>query len=149
MSTAVKIVLGVVVGLVLLVVLLVGAGAYWWSRHGDELVRAGRETIEAGESYGAGADEQACVDEGVRRYQQAPGFAGVLKGTVFVRTCLDASRRTEGFCEAVPAESDYAEGRRWRASECQRRGVKDDYCEQLFQQVQEYCGSSRAKGKRQ
>src|SRR5262245_44047828 len=96
-----KALLIIAIVIVLLVVGVVGAGAWWWMRNKDALMNRAKEVVAEGKDFGSKTDNQGCVDESVARYKKEPGFASALSTSIFMRTCLDNSRPTPGFCDSV------------------------------------------------
>jgi hypothetical protein len=125
--------------LVLLVVAVVGV-VYVAQKYGPGLVAAGKQSMDEGRAYGRGTDEEGCVNEAVSRHKRADGLSAVINNNLFLRTCLDASRPTPHFCDAVPQRMEFMKGARWQLDECKRYGLTPErQCGQLFQQVQQYC----------
>ena len=135
-----KAVLIVVIVIVLLVIGVVGAGVFWWMRNKDALMARAKEVVTEGKDFGSHSDNQGCVDETMSRYKKEPGFSSAISNSIFMRTCLDASRPTPGFCASVPGKTEFMKAAEWRRDQCARVDLaKDSYCQQLFQPVQEYC----------
>ncbi len=134
-------VLLVVGGLLLvLIVLAVVAGFFVVRRYGPGLVEAGRQTINEGTEYGRRTDNEGCVNEAVARQARVEGFRDMLRNNVFMRACLEASRPTPGFCDAVPGRTEFMKSITWQQQQCQRYGLSPEkQCTQLFQQVQQFC----------
>ena len=85
-------------------------------------------------------DNQGCVDESISRYKKEPGFSNGISTGIFIRVCLDASRPIPNFCTDVPKPTDFIKAAQWRVEQCRRVDLaKDSYCQQLFQQVEDYC----------
>jgi len=131
------IVLGIII---LLVVGLVAAGGFWFYRNKDALKgKLDTITTEA-RDFGKNTDNQGCVNETVSRYKRDPGFTSAMSNAIFVRICLDNSRATPGFCEAIPKQSEFRRTVQWRKEQCQSAGLeRDSYCESLFTPVQQFC----------
>lgn len=124
----------------LLVLAVIGAGVYWWSRNKDELLARGKAKIEEGREAGRTTDNQGCVDRAIDRYKADPGFASGIASGIFMQSCLDVSSPTEGFCDDVPKESEFIKSGQWRIEQCRRTNLSDDqYCSQLFAPVQRFC----------
>lgn len=133
--------------LLLLLAAAVGTLVYLAMKHGPALVEAGKQSVEDGRAYGQGTDEQGCVNEAVARHGRARGFADTLGSNLFLRSCLEVSRPTPHFCDAVPGRIEFMKSARWQMDECKRYGLAaESQCGQLFQQVQQYCElSGRSK----
>ncbi len=125
---------------ILLVIGVVGAGVFWWMRNKDALVGRAKEVVAEGRDFGKTADNQGCVDESISRYKKEPGFGNAISTSIFMRTCLDASRPTTGFCDNVPKATEFMKSAEWRRDQCKRINLAgDNYCQQLFQPMQEFC----------
>ena len=146
MPTWLKILLAVAMVIVLLVIGVVIAGAFWWSRNKDALISRAKEVVTEGKDFGHQSDNQGCVDESVSRYKKEPGFSNAVSTGIFMRSCLDASKPTPGFCDSVPRETEFIKSAQWRVEQCRRFDLsRDSYCQNLFQPVQQFC----AKGAHQ
>jgi len=137
-----KALLIVAIFVVVLIVGVVGAGVFWWMRNKDALMARAKEVVTEAKDFGRNTDNQGCVDESISRYKKEPGFSSAISNSIFMRTCLDASKPTPGFCNDVPKKTEFMKAAEWRRDQCRRIDLsKDDYCQQLFQPVQEYCES--------
>jgi hypothetical protein len=133
----------VVLGL-LLVVGVIGAGVFWFSRNKDALLARGKAVIEEGQQAGRHTDNQGCVDQSITRYKTEPGFSNGISTSVFMQSCLQESRPTPGFCDAVPKETEFIKSGQWQLAQCQNVGLSSDqYCRQLFQTVERFCDRPR------
>jgi len=142
-----KVLLIIVVILVLLVVGVIGAGVFWWSRNKDAVIGRLKEVGTQGKDFGGHSDNQGCVDESLNRYKKDPGISSAISTSIFMRTCLDASHATVGFCDNVPKPTEFMRAGEWRRQMCNRYDLsKDSYCQQLFQPVQEYCIKRQSTG---
>ena len=140
MPTWLKVLLIVVLVMVLLVVGVVVAGGFWWMRNKDALISRAKEVVAEGQDFGRGTDNQGCVDESIARYKKEPGFTNAISIGIFMRTCLDNSKATPGFCDTVPKETEFIKSGKWRAEQCSNYALAgDSYCQNLFQPVQQYC----------
>jgi hypothetical protein len=135
-----KALLIVAIIVVLLIVGLIGAGVFWWMRNKDALMARAKEVVTEAKDFGSHTDNQGCVDGSISRYKKDPGFSSAISNSVFMRTCLDASKPTPGFCSDVPRKTEFMKSAEWRRDQCKRIDLsKDNYCQQLFQPVQEFC----------
>ena len=141
-----KVLLIVAVVIVLLVLGVIGAGVYWWMRNKDSLMARAKEVATEGQDFGRSTDNQGCVDETFSRYKKDPGMSSAISTSIFMRMCLDASRPTPGFCTDVPKATDFLKATRWRVDQCRKIDLaSDNYCQQLFQPVQEFCEKGARK----
>jgi hypothetical protein len=138
-----KVLLIVALLIVLLVVGVVAAGVFWWMRNKDELMSRAKEVTTEGRDFGRQADNQGCVDQSISRYKKEPGFGSAISTSIFMRSCLEESRPTSGFCNDVPKETEFIKSGQWRVEQCRRVDLAgDSYCQQLFQPVQQYCAKA-------
>ncbi|HJZ83515.1 MAG TPA: hypothetical protein VKD91_24305, partial [Pyrinomonadaceae bacterium] len=141
-----KVLLIVAIVIVLLIVGVVGAGVVWWAKNKDALMGRAKEEMAEGREFGRHSDNQACVDESVSRYKKEPGFGSTISNSFFMRTCLEASQPTPGFCDNVPQPTEFMKSAQWQLEQCRRVDLsKDDYCRQLFQPVQQFCETGKRK----
>jgi hypothetical protein len=125
---------------VVLVVVTVVATFVVVRRYGPQLVETVQQTGNEGEEYGRRTDNEGCVNEAGARQGRAEGFGDALKNTIFLRTCLEASRPTPGFCDEVPRQFEFLKGAQWQLQQCKRYGLRPEQrCTQIFQQVQQFC----------
>lgn len=125
---------------------LIAAGVYWWTHHSRELIQAGKNAIGEGSEIGKRTDNQGCLDEALSRYRQNRGFVGGMSTGLFLTGCLDSSRPTPGFCDDVPGRREFIKSAQWQIRKCEEAGLPDQYCRQLYSQVQQYCERARLKG---
>jgi hypothetical protein len=96
-ATLAKNLLIVALVVVVLVLGVVGTGVVWWMKNKDALMARAKEVVAEGKEFGGRNDQQACVDETIRRYKKEPGFGSAMSNNFFLRGCLDASKPTDGF----------------------------------------------------
>jgi hypothetical protein len=135
-----KILLIVAIVAVLGIAAVVGAGAYWWMKNKDSLLARAKEVMAEGKDFGRQTDNQGCVDEALSRYKKEPGFGSAMSNNFFLRSCLEASRPTPGFCDSIPPPTEFMKTAEWQLDQCRRVNLSEDkYCRQLFQPVQQFC----------
>ena len=140
MPTWLKVLLIVVGLLVVLIVAAVVAGVYFGKKYLPQLVETVKQTGGEGQEYGRRTDNEGCVNEAAARHSRAEGFGDMIKNTIFLRTCLDASRPTPGFCDDVPRRFEFMKSAQWQLQQCKRYGLRpEQQCTQIFQQVQQFC----------
>ena len=129
----------VIVGVVLAAG-VIAAGVYYVYRNKDAWLARAKEVATEGKDFGKHTDNQGCVDEGISRYKKDPGLTGVLSNSVFLRTCLEASRATSGFCDNIPKATEFVKTAQWRVQQCRQVGLgSDSNCPNLFTPVQQFC----------
>ncbi len=139
MSRTTKVILGVIAFFLLFIASLIGLGMYGWNKHKDGFIASAKEMKKAGQEYGRNVDNKACIASVIARHQKSPSFGNSIKLNVFLSSCLDASKPTPGFCETVPAKTDFLKTAIWRAEQCQALKINDHYCPNYFGEVQEFC----------
>jgi len=148
MSTAGKVILTISLCLILLIIGVVGAGVYWWSRHGRQAVEAAGNSMKEGGEAGSKTDNQGCVDQALARYKKNQGFTGGISTNLFLLGCLDASSPTPGFCDDVPRPNEIMRSASWQIQKCKDAEVPaDPFYRQIFAGVQQYCERSRHRPK--
>jgi len=145
MTTATKVIIVVGVCVFLGVFAVVAAGVYWWAHHGRELLQTGENAMKQGKDFGKKTDNQGCVDEALSRYRQNKGFGGAISNSLFLASCLNDSRPTPNFCDDVPRTTELIKSAQWQIKKCAEQGLPDQYCRQLYGQVQQYCERARLK----
>jgi len=105
------------------------------------------EVSRQGFQYGEGKDNQACLDEALRRYVPNQNPIDQTSNASFVSSCLIASKPTKDFCVGVPEITviNQKPGRDWAEAKCKEHGLEGQGCVRLFVQVIDYCQISKAK----
>ncbi len=146
MPTWLKVVLVLLLAGVICIAGLIGTGVYLWKKHGPQFVASVEQGEREGREFGARTENQGCVDEGARRLRKATGITESMMLSIFVRSCLEASRETPYFCNAVPGPFEFTKTIQWRKEQCEHYGLTEQQqCGQLFQQVQQYCEARKLK----
>lgn len=136
----------VVVVVIVLVVGAVVAGVIWVAHNKDAWIARGKEVITEGRQFGKGTDNQGCVDETISRYKNDPGFTSAISDGIFLRSCLDSSRFTPGFCDDVPKQTELIKTAQWRVAQCKQFDLeKDSNCQNLFTPIQQFCEARARK----
>ncbi len=131
-----------IVGAILFVMLvgLVAAGVYVVRTYGPGLVEGSKQAVGEGEAFGRQTDNEGCLAEGVARHKSADGFGALIKANVFLRSCLEASSPSPGFCDGVPRHTEFIKSAQWQMEQCKRHGLStNNQCQQVFSQVQQFC----------
>jgi hypothetical protein len=135
-----KALLVVVIVIVILIIGAIAGGIYYISRNKDAWLAKGKEVMTEGRDFGRNTDNQGCVDESISRYKKNPGLTSIISNSLFMRSCLDSSRPTPGFCDEVPKATEFVKSAQWRVSQCRRVNLSsDNNCQQLFSPVQQFC----------
>ena len=127
----------------LLIVLVVGAGVFWWTQNKDALKARAKEAAADGREFGKRSDNQGCVDETMARYKKEQGFFSALKYQRFMDGCLATSRPTPEFCDGLPL-GNMMKMAAWQDALCQRYDLANDRnCKQLSMPVVMFCGAKK------
>lgn len=140
----------IVVAVIFSALLLVaGAGWYWWHVHGESVVASGRAAFDEGRRRGATVDEAACLAEALQRSQadREGDLGSFIARSIWIDGCLKVSRVAPSFCESVPPPQEIINARHWIEVTCARQGVADPGCQSLYQQVVKYCVSPERAAK--
>ncbi|HET6763390.1 MAG TPA: hypothetical protein VFH27_06950, partial [Longimicrobiaceae bacterium] len=136
-------------GALLLMSIVIGGGcAYWFTKHGDELMagasRAEREGLTAAKS----TDEKGCLALAEARIERDGAIRGAVRNGVFIDGCLRGSRETPGFCDGVPPADDFTGSTAWLRMRCQAVSLNpaaNARCQVLSQGVQRFCTQKHEK----
>ena len=147
-STAAKVGIGCLIAAVLGILLLGGGGFFFWKYYGEGMVEAAKQTVDEGQAFGRDSDEWRCLNESLDRYRRESGMASAIKARIFLKSCLDASSGAAGFCDGVPATTEFRRTIAWRQEKCEQANLAgDQFCQQFFEEVQQYC-NGEGGGKR-
>ena len=148
-STAAKVGIGCLVAAVLGVLLLAGGGYFFYQYYGKDMIGAAVQTAEEGQSFGRDSDEWRCLNETLDRYRRDRGMGSAIKSRIFLKSCLEESRGAAGFCDGVPAVTEFRRTISWRQEKCEQANLSgDQFCQQFFEEVQQYCnGDGRNKAR--
>jgi hypothetical protein len=135
-----------VLGLIL--VALVAAGArYWWQQHGDQFLADTRAAEKQGAAEGAHLTDLECLDQAVARQHGKSSVGPLMSDNARLHACLEASRKSPGFCAGVPGLGSFTTSIKWILEQCKRRGLSESNCSNLMSEVQLYCDSAARKAK--
>lgn len=139
-------IVGIVIGAILLLIILVIGGAYYWVKtSGPELRVQAQASANEGTEFGRSTDNQGCLHEALVKYDQCvASITCHAMANVFLLSCLDASVPVPGFCDGVPPPGSFMDSVSWRLEQCEEYGRGGSPCGNLFGQIEEYCGSPRA-----
>ncbi len=135
-------VLLIIFGVFALIGLVVIGGIVWWvASNKDRIVADSKETVSQAQEYAATHDQNACVEEGLRKIEKCGGLMCEVNAQNFTLMCIQHAETTPGFCEGVPAPSEIMKTSSWVTDECRRRGKKgtDQRCTRMLQAVPQVC----------
>ncbi len=144
MSKNMKVVL-IILGCVLLLCTgIAGAGFYWFSTSGRQMLEQvkndSKKVIEEGAVYGRSVDQNACLTESIKRVSADSSITNTMSATFFLTACLKTGKPTPGFCDGVPAQSEILKTSEWAIKKCVAAGSPGQGCPQLMQVVIRHCG---------
>ena len=88
-----KVVLGILGG-VMLLCLLSSAGAYWWFNENKEKLKGVGDRAKAeGSAFAYEHDADECVDEGLRRLALRSGIVDQAEHKLYLKACLEKAKR--------------------------------------------------------
>lgn len=147
MKKSTKILLGVLGGLVVFFVIVVAIGIYWFSTSGkqyfEQVMQSAERHSEEGREAGKQTDEAGCLKLGVEQVRKANSISTSLAAQFFLRGCLNSARPTPGFCDDVPAESEFLKSVQWQVKKSAELGVDNDNGRQILKAIQQHCGQSK------
>jgi hypothetical protein len=123
---------------VLVIAIGLGVGIYWIASHGGAFMEKSKQSAAEGERFGRETDNQGCVTETIVRHKQNSDLSGMFANQLFLAMCLQRSKATPGFCE-VPKRTEFIKSAEWQTEQCARNDLHDNYCRQIFAQVQIFC----------
>ncbi len=145
MSKNMKIILIILGCLVLVCSGVVGAGIYWYTTSGkqmmEQLSQGVKQSVEDGGNFGSGKEDTACLKEAMNRLQKDNSMQSMVSVNMFLAGCLGKSKQTPGFCAGVPSRGDFSRTSTWATQKCKEMGVPTQGCGQLMGVVQAHCDS--------
>jgi len=140
-----KVILGIVLFFFVVFVGVVFYGVSWMRRNEPRLKKEATQARSEGESFGRGKEASACLDEGIRRYRDDPGFTAQIRNRIFMEGCFDAASFPAGYCENVPRQTEFIASAQWALKECQKRGMPNDQqCAKVVMTVIQRCDKQRS-----
>lgn len=128
-------------GFLLLGILAVG-GVWWWVARNADAIGAGMEAVASeGEAAGAGTDQAGCVEKALA--YGGTDMRALLRVGPFAEGCLRACRPTPGFCDGVPAPTEFRRLITWQREQC--RGSSNPRCQTVMQAKMQACWQRAAE----
>jgi uncharacterized membrane protein YhaH (DUF805 family) len=131
---------------VAVVAFMVGAAWIWWDQNSAELLANGKAHLDKGMAAGRGLDESGCVALAATALGGEPGtsMAAGIANSVELSGCLETSRVTPGFCDAIPSRTEIFAAGQWIAGVCTQIGYGGNTsCNTMIQQIPQYCVSQK------
>ena len=129
--------------IVVLAIVVVGIGAYWFSSNKDRLVAMGKQASLEAAAFAASHSQDDCVDEGLKKIDACDGILCEGGAKAFTDMCIHEASPTPGLCDGVPAPTEILKAARWIQGQCGKhgRGQGDPKCSRLVQSVVTACQS--------
>jgi hypothetical protein len=128
--------------LVLVGIVCAVAIGVWLVNAGARLAKEADKQAAEGRSFGFTTDQRGCLNEGLGRAKtfRAIDIASMVANQTFVQKCLGTSKKTDGFCEGVPARFS-ANDDDWMKDECRKVNMSPlgTGCMAPFKAQLEYC----------
>ncbi len=146
MSTPVKVVLGILAGLLVLCLGSGAAGYFWFNSNKDRLRAEGDRARDEGRAAGQGRTPEECVELGFARFDASPGLVGEATARLYLSSCLRAAGADAAFCAGVPKRDELVKTAAWAVTVCAERGRPDDQpCTRFVQGLQEACSGTGSR----
>jgi hypothetical protein len=134
-----KIFLIVVGVLALLVALLIGGFAWWFSSNKDELKAIGDQIKAEATEFGRERNGEACLAEGMRKLAACDGFMCIPKTRVYLGACLQVAEPSPNLCEGAPPSGSIVDSVHWLREKCAGISLDTDDCHGLLGELQDFC----------
>ncbi|SRR6266404_5565728 len=135
----IKLIVGIVVFVLIVLSIFIFVGV--------RFLTTSMERSRQGFQYAEGKDNQACLDEALRRYVPNRNPIDQTADSSFLNSCLISSKPAKDFCVSVPEFSvlNQKPGLDWAEAKCKEHGLEGRGCTGLFIDVINYCHISKAK----
>ena len=103
------------------------------------------QAVGEGRAFGSGRQDQACLDEAVRRAAGIKDVLGSVRNQAFLNGCLAVASPTQTFCADVPAEGSVLGRTKWALSRVRAAGLdaRNPFQRGLFDDVFRQCQKRR------
>lgn len=145
MSSFMKAALVVLAGMILVGTIIVLAGWMWWKKNQASITRSTVNAREEGIKIGKESSEHECFDLAVSQASKEPKFTQMISNGIFLGACLEASDESDGFCNNVPRDTEFARSIGWRKQKCEELKLDQNICSTLLSVVQRYCHEERTR----
>ena len=92
-------------------------GVIYWIK---DTAESGMEWISDGRNFGEAVTDTECIEHGLELDDKCHGFECRISNSVWLKGCLETSKRTEGTCDGVPPADSIFASAAWRISQCNR-----------------------------
>jgi len=127
----------------LLMSIIIGGGcAYWFSRHGGELMSSATKAEREGLVAAKSTDEEGCTKATEARMERDGTIRGAMGSGLYMDGCLRGARITPGFCDGVPSADEFAASTAWTRARCQAQALNPaagTRCQVIAQGIQRFC----------
>jgi hypothetical protein len=138
-KSTIKLIIAIVVSVLIVFSVFIFVGLRFLTKS----MELGRQGLQ----YGEGKDNQACLDEALRRYVPNRNPIDQTSDSSFLSSCLISSKPAKEFCVGVPEFSvlNQKPGRDWAEAKCKEHGLEGRGCAVLFIQVIDFCHISKGE----
>ena len=129
-------------GVLAVAAVCVVAVVVWLVYAGARMTKEAERQAAEGRSFGVTTDQRGCIDEGLSRAKtfRAIEIGSMVVNQTFVEKCLGTSKKTEGFCNDLPARFG-GDRDDWMKDECRKVNMSPlgTGCMAPFKAQIEYC----------
>lgn len=126
---------------------LIAAALGWWNREAwlatfnEERQAQTALFKQQGSDFANQADQQACLDEALERFDGCMGYACTVNHGVFLKACLAKANPTPNFCNGVPEFRDKPteDDKSWAKYACWDLDIRGEGCRLLMRQQSYFC----------
>lgn len=133
-------VIGVLLGVFLaLFILWMGFSFLWWQNNHEEVMQAVDQAVIEGQEIGKDSTDAECLTIYLDIMRDCQEMTCSIQNQVFLKTCLEYSQATSGFCATIPPKKDLIDFAKWAAKQCLNQQVENSHCAAGLQEAAIYC----------
>ncbi len=122
----------------------------WLENFNQERQEEAQEYREKGLLAGQLTDQQGCQDQALANFNACrdSNFVCTVNQGVFLKACYETARKTEGFCDDLPAFNEKAteEEKDWAKYNCWDMDIRGEGCRLLLRQRLQLCHDQTSGG---
>jgi len=128
----------------LMVLVMAGIGAWWWSHNGREWKAGFDGGIKEGMAFGKGTDQDGCLAAAFERHRTQPPEAQIgVRNASFLNGCLSVAKPVPNFCDGVPMGWNALAAQRWSERRCADKGIAGNFCPTTLGAVIQVCDQKK------